>query len=61
MTDDQSNKNSEESGLNRRNFLKGAGIVVACGTLASGLTLDTAATAVSKAIALPPIRATSFL
>jgi xanthine dehydrogenase YagT iron-sulfur-binding subunit len=39
MTDDQSNKNSEGSGFNRRNFLKSAGMVVAGGTLASGLTL----------------------
>ena len=38
MADEEFN-NSEGSGLNRRNFLKSAGVVVAGGTLASGLTL----------------------
>ena len=52
MTDDQNNKNCEGSGLNRRNFLKSAGMVVAGGTLASGLTL-TADKATAAEIAAP--------
>jgi len=34
-----SNKNGEGSGLNRRSFLKSAGVAVAGGTLGAGMTL----------------------
>jgi len=37
MADDKNN-NAEQSGLNRRNFLKSAGVVVAGGTLGASLT-----------------------
>ena len=43
MADEQSNQNSEGSGLNRRNFLKSAGVVIAGGTMGAGLTVATEA------------------
>jgi aerobic-type carbon monoxide dehydrogenase small subunit (CoxS/CutS family) len=42
MPDEESNKN-DGGGLNRRNFLKSAGVAVAGGTLGAGLTLTTVA------------------
>ena len=49
---DQSDRNAEGSGLNRRNFLKSAGVAVAGGTLGAGLTLATG-TAEAAAAAVP--------
>jgi aerobic-type carbon monoxide dehydrogenase small subunit (CoxS/CutS family) len=47
---DDNNYNIEGNGLNRRNFLKGAGVVVAGGSLGAGLTLVAEnATAAEKA------------
>ena len=45
------NNIKEGSGLNRRNFLKNAGVAVAAGTLGTGLTLtpDAAAAAATQA------------
>ena len=40
MADEQNTNKNEGSGLNRRNFLKSAGAVVAGGTLGAGLTLS---------------------
>ena len=48
MRDDETN-NGEGSGLNRRNFLKSAGVVVTGSTLASGLTLATGIAAEKEA------------
>jgi aerobic-type carbon monoxide dehydrogenase small subunit (CoxS/CutS family) len=44
---DEERSNGEGSGLNRRNFLKSAGVVVTGSTLGAGLTLATAETAVA--------------
>jgi aerobic-type carbon monoxide dehydrogenase small subunit (CoxS/CutS family) len=45
---DENNNNLEESGLNRRNFLKSAGVAVTGSALGSGLTLATNAVAAQK-------------
>jgi aerobic-type carbon monoxide dehydrogenase small subunit (CoxS/CutS family) len=46
---DEEPKNGEGSGLNRRNFLKSAGVVVTGSTLGAGLTLTPDATAAPQA------------
>jgi aerobic-type carbon monoxide dehydrogenase small subunit (CoxS/CutS family) len=46
---DEENNNGEGSGINRRNFLKSAGVVVTGSTLGAGLTLATGATAAQQA------------
>jgi aerobic-type carbon monoxide dehydrogenase small subunit (CoxS/CutS family) len=46
---DEESKNGEGSGLNRRNFLKSAGVVVTGSTLGAGLTLTPDATAAQQA------------
>jgi xanthine dehydrogenase YagT iron-sulfur-binding subunit len=51
--------NKEGSGLNRRNFLKNAGVAVAAGTLGTGLTLTSDAAA-AVAQAAKPTTLTSF-
>jgi aerobic-type carbon monoxide dehydrogenase small subunit (CoxS/CutS family) len=48
MPDEETN-NGEGSGINRRNFLKSAGVVVTGSTLGAGLTLTTGAAAAQKA------------
>lgn len=59
MADKSSNTNNNEgTGLNRRNFLKGAGAVVAGSTLGAGLTLSTEAAAAAAAEA--PTTITNF-
>lgn len=59
MADESSSTNSNEgTGLNRRNFLKGAGAVVAGSTLGAGLTLSTEAAAAAAAEA--PTTITNF-
>ncbi len=58
MADEQSNKNGEGSGLNRRSFLKSAGVVVAGGTLGAGLTVATEAAVAAQAAA--PTTLTNF-
>ena len=57
MADEQSNQNSEGSGLNRRNFLKSAGVVIAGGTMGAGLTVATEA---AVAAASAPTTLTNF-
>jgi aerobic-type carbon monoxide dehydrogenase small subunit (CoxS/CutS family) len=52
MSDDNI-KNNERTGLNRRGFLKSAGIAVAGGTLGAGLTLTNSQSAEAAALALP--------
>src|SRR5512141_1567468 len=60
MADESSNTNNKEgNGLNRRNFLKSAGAVVAGGTLGAGLTLSTEA-AVAAAVEAAPTTITNF-
>jgi len=60
MADESSNKsNNEGNGLNRRNFLKNAGAVVAGGTLGAGMTLSTEA-AVAAAVEATPTTITNF-
>ena len=50
---DEDNRNSEGAGLNRRNFLKSAGVVVAGGTLGAGLTIGSEAAAAAAQAAAP--------
>jgi xanthine dehydrogenase YagT iron-sulfur-binding subunit len=58
MADEHNNKNSSEGiGLNRRNFIKSAGVVVAGGTLGAGLTL---ATETAEAAVAAPTTLTNF-
>jgi len=45
---DEESKNHEGSGINRRDFLKNAGVAVAGGTMGTGLTLATEANAAQK-------------
>jgi anaerobic selenocysteine-containing dehydrogenase len=58
MADETAN-NNEGTGLNRRNFLKSAGVAVAGGTLGAGLTLPTEA-AVAAAVEATPTSITNF-
>ena len=59
MADESSNTNNNEgTGLNRRNFLKSAGAVVAGSTLGAGLTLSSEAAAAAAAEA--PSTITNF-
>ncbi|MCL2878583.1 MAG: twin-arginine translocation signal domain-containing protein, partial [Acidobacteria bacterium] len=48
---DAENFKPEGSGLNRRNFLKNAGVVVAGGTLSAGLTMSAPQAAAAAAVA----------
>jgi xanthine dehydrogenase YagT iron-sulfur-binding subunit len=57
MADENTTK--EGSGLNRRNFLRNAGVAVAAGTLSTGLTL-TSVTAAAATEAATPTTLTSF-
>ena len=59
MTDENS-KDREGSGLNRRNFLKSAGMAVAGGTLAGGLTTISPAIAAAGAAETAPTTLTNF-
>jgi aerobic-type carbon monoxide dehydrogenase small subunit (CoxS/CutS family) len=56
MPDEEIN-NGEGSGINRRNFLKSAGVVVTGSTLGAGLTLATGTAAEKEAAAAAPKRA----
>jgi aerobic-type carbon monoxide dehydrogenase small subunit (CoxS/CutS family) len=61
MPDEETN-NGEGSGINRRNFLKSAGVVVTGSTLGAGLTLATAGAAVAaEAPAAPKANAAGYL
>jgi aerobic-type carbon monoxide dehydrogenase small subunit (CoxS/CutS family) len=59
MPNDVENK-SDGVGLNRRNFLKNAGVAVAGGTLAAGLTLVPEAAEAAAAAAAVPSTITNF-
>ena len=52
MSDDNTN-NNKGGGLNRRSFLKSAGVAAAGGTLGAGLTLTNNQSAVAAAPAMP--------
>jgi aerobic-type carbon monoxide dehydrogenase small subunit (CoxS/CutS family) len=56
---DEGNNNNEGSGLNRRNFLKSAGVAVAGGTLGAGLKLTPEAAA-AAAVESAPTTITNF-
>ena len=61
---DAENYTPEESGFNRRSFLKGAGAAVAGGTLSAGLTLTApqpAAAAAGTTVVLPAVLAATGL
>ena len=53
MADEQNTNKNEGTGLNRRNFLKSAGAVVAGGTLGAGMTLSTDAAIAAAAEVAP--------
>ncbi len=50
----------EERGINRRNFLKSAGVVVTGSTLAAGLTLAPESVKAAEAIQAVPTTLTQF-
>ncbi|MEJ2112066.1 MAG: (2Fe-2S)-binding protein [Acidobacteriota bacterium] len=59
MSDETINK-SEGGGLNRRNFLKSAGVVVTGSTLGAGITLNQASAAAAAAVAAVPTTLSQF-
>jgi aerobic-type carbon monoxide dehydrogenase small subunit (CoxS/CutS family) len=59
MSDETTNK-SEGGGLNRRNFLKSAGVVVTGSTLGAGITMTQASSAAAAAVAAVPTTLSQF-